>query len=135
MICLLQGAAAVVPEVNHQPLNPFSHQLRNQSLDIARGRSIVLVPTTIGVEIDIKSRDIDYAYAVPLVRLIGEFDDLLLCGLLLKLDLIAPYRHHATLVCLALAGDDFEPDYSIPRAPNQIDYLVKSPAHNVFDRT
>ena len=135
MIRLLQGAAAVVPEVNHQPLNPFSHQLRNQSLDIARGRSIVLVPATIGVEIDIKSRYIDYAYAVLLVRLIGEFDDLLLCGLLLKLDLIAPYRNHTALVCLALAGDNFEPDYSIPRASNQIDYLVKSPAHNIFDRT
>ncbi|CAI8432807.1 MAG: Uncharacterised protein [Halieaceae bacterium] len=135
MIRLLQGTAAVIPEVNHQPLNVLSHQLCNQSLDIARGRSIVLVPATIGVEIDIKSRDIDYAYAVLLIRLIGKFDDLLLCGLLLKLDLIAPYRHHTALICLALAGDDFEPNYSIPRASNQIDYLIKSPAHNIFYRT
>ena len=68
-----------------------------------------------------------------LVCIVGELNDLFLCCLLFELDLVSAYRDHALLVGLALARNNLQAHHGIPRASNQVHYLIQTPAHHVLD--
>ena len=61
---------------------------------------------------------------MQLVGLIGEFNHLLLCGLLLKLHFVASDGHHAPLVSLALSRDHLKAHQGISRPPDEIDDFI-----------
>ena len=134
MVGLLQRTAAIVAEINDEPLNPVRNKFVNQLLNVTRRRAVVFVAVAVRLKIDVERRNINDANTVSLVGFIRELDDFLLRGLLFKLDLIAPNRDHPALVGFALAWDHLESDNRVTRASDQIDHFVQAPAHDILDR-
>ena len=130
-IGLLQGAAAVIAQVDHDTLDTLGLQFVQQFLHVAGGALVVLVAAAHGLEVDVEGRDVDHTH-LDIVATHGHFHDFFLRCLLFELDGVAHDGHHLVLIGLGVGGDDFQAHGGILGAANQLHDFIQAPADNVL---
>ncbi|MNF51418.1 hypothetical protein D3C84_327370 [compost metagenome] len=128
----LQGAAAVVAQVDDHAVDFFLLQLGEQFLHVARGALVLGVTGTEGLEVQVERRDLDDAELV-LAAVLLELEHRFFRGLLFELHGFAGDGHDlAGLVVRCIAGrDHFQAYHRAFRATDQLDHFVQAPADHV----
>ncbi|MNB93214.1 hypothetical protein D3C75_403350 [compost metagenome] len=128
----LQGATAVVAQVDDHTVDFLFLQFSQQFLDVAGGALVIRVAGTEGLEVQIERRDLDDAELVVLAVLL-QIQDRLLHGLIFEFHRFTGDRHDlGGLVVRRIAGrDHFQAHHGAFRTTDQLDHLVQAPAHHV----
>src|SRR5690606_10294914 len=128
----LQGAAAIVAQVDDQAVDALLFQFLEQALHITRGALVVRVAGAIGLEVQVEGRNLDHA-ELELLAFVFQFDDRFLGSLLLELDRLAGDDHLAAgqVVRRVAGGDHLQADLRALGTADQLDHLVEAPADHV----
>src|SRR5690606_37144216 len=128
----LQGAAAVVAQVDDHAVDLLLLQLVEQTFDVTGGALVVRVAGAEGLEVEVEGRQFDHAELV-VTTFVLELQHLLLGGLLFQLDRFAGDGDHlAGLVTGRIAGRDHFQAYSGAfRTTDQLDHFVQAPADHI----
>ncbi len=129
---LLQGAAAVVAQVDHHAIDLFRFQFGQQLLHVAGGALVVLVAGTQRLEVEVEGRDLDDA-ELEVLPLVFEVQHRLLRRLFFELHRLAGDGDHlAVLVVGCIARrDHLQAHHRAFRPADQLDHFVQAPADDV----
>src|SRR5690606_37742751 len=129
---LLQGAAAIVAQIQNDAVNVLFLQLAEQPANIAGGAAIIRITPAIGLEVDIEAGHLDHPDTVILALLV-EFQHRGFGGLVLQFDRFTHQNHLAAghVAGRVAGGNDFQAHGGALGAADQLDHFIKPPADHV----
>ncbi len=128
----LQGAAAVVAQVDDHAVDFFLLQLCQDFLNVAGGALVVRVTGAERLEVQIERRDHHHAQFVILAILL-ELEDLLLHGLIFELHRFTGDGHDLAGLVVRRIGvrNHFQAHHAAFRTTDQLDHFVQTPADHI----